>query len=62
MNRDILLKETIDKIQLLPDFELQEVNDFIDFLLGKTQTHFASENALSKDWLKTEEDEAWKDL
>jgi len=25
-------------------------------------THFASENALAKDWLSIEEDEAWKDL
>lgn len=27
-----------------------------------TQTYFASENVLAKDWLKPEEDEAWKDL
>jgi hypothetical protein len=26
------------------------------------QTHIASENALSKEWLTTEEDTAWKDL
>jgi len=25
-------------------------------------THFASEKALSKDWLSPEEDEAWKNL
>lgn len=25
-------------------------------------THYASEKALSKDWLTPEEDEAWKDL
>lgn len=27
-----------------------------------TQTHFASEKVLAKDWLLPEEDEAWKDL
>jgi hypothetical protein len=25
-------------------------------------SHLASENVLAKDWLSTEEDEAWKDL
>ena len=29
---------------------------------NKTMTHFASEQALAKDWLLPEEDEAWKDL
>jgi len=28
----------------------------------KTETHFASQRALAKDWLTVEEDEAWKDL
>lgn len=28
----------------------------------KIMTHFASEKALSKDWLSPEEDEAWKNL
>ncbi len=37
MNREILLNEMIDKIQLLPDSELQEVNDFADFLLSKIE-------------------------
>jgi len=26
------------------------------------ETHFASENALAKEWLTSEEDKAWKDL
>ncbi len=37
MKRDILLKETIDKIQYLPDSKLQEVNDFGELLLCKTE-------------------------
>lgn len=28
----------------------------------KTETHFASEKMLAKDWLTPEEDSAWKDL
>ncbi len=28
----------------------------------KTETHFASESALEKDWSNPQEDEAWKDL
>ncbi len=28
----------------------------------KLETALISENALKKDWLKLEEDEAWKDL
>lgn len=27
-----------------------------------TRTHFASQEALAKDWLSTEEEEAWKNL
>ena len=28
----------------------------------KTETHFASQSVLAKDWLTPEEDNAWKDL
>jgi hypothetical protein len=28
----------------------------------KVVTHFSSENVLAKDWLTSEEDEAWKNL
>ena len=28
----------------------------------RIETHYASENALAKDWLTLEEDRAWKDL
>ena len=63
MNRDILLKETIDKIQLLPDFELQEVNDFADFLLAKIEDKIFLEgiqklpsNSKTFEYLKDEKD------
>ena len=35
MKRNILIKETIDKIQRLPDIKIQEINDFAEFLLTK---------------------------
>ena len=35
MNREILIKETIEKIQQLPDLKIKEVNDFTDFLLSR---------------------------
>ena len=28
----------------------------------KTETHFAGQRALAKDWLTEEEDKAWRDL
>lgn len=33
MNRELLIKETIEKIQQLPDLKIQEINDFAEFLL-----------------------------
>ncbi len=47
---NVLIKETK---HTLKDFGAE--ND-------KVLTHFASENVLAKDWLLSEEDEAWKDL
>jgi hypothetical protein len=99
MNRSALIKETIDKIQQLPDAQIEQINDFAEFLLSKIEDKFllegiqklatdsksfdylkneedvyskhdlkdipieyVSEHTLSKDWLRPEEDEAWKDL
>ncbi len=43
-------------------FTTDEV-DSKDFSLSeKTVTHFASQNSLSKDWLTSQEDIAWKNL
>ena len=62
------VKELIFKeIKNLPEPYLGEILDFIRFLetkaLGqKMELATASETSLKKDWLKLEEDEAWKDL
>jgi len=61
-------KETlIRELEDLPTAFLQEVLDFVRFLKVKaTQEHLEtallSESSLRKDWLKPEEDEAWRDL
>jgi hypothetical protein len=57
----------IREIQNLPPDLLQEVMDFVRFLKGKAAqenmgTAVLSEAALAKDWLRPEEDEAWRDL
>lgn len=63
MKRNILLKETIDKIQLLPDSKLQEVNDFAGFLLSKTEDKILldgiqklTSDSKTFEYLKDEED------
>lgn len=59
-------KESILKeIKKMPEPLLEEVLDFILFLENKplgeeVATTIASESSLKKDWLKQEEDEAWK--
>ncbi len=58
-----ILKREIEKI---PDHKIQEVLDFVQFLLEKEKaelnTSLVSEPSLKKDWAKPEEDEAWKHL
>ncbi|NPA39205.1 MAG: DUF2281 domain-containing protein [Thermodesulfobacteria bacterium] len=58
-------KIILEKLKQLPPKYWQEVIDFIDFLkskIEKNETLFLSEKSLAKDWLLSEEDEAWKDL
>jgi len=61
-------KELIAKeIENIPEPYLIEILDFIRFLKTKDleqkmELALASEVSLKKDWLKPEEDEAWKDL
>lgn len=57
----------IDEINQVPESFLDEVLDFVYFLKTKIikegiDTAIASESSLKKDWLKTEEDEAWQNL
>ncbi len=57
----------IQEIEKSPDFILQEVWDFLQFLNAKYQQEtleisLMSESSLEKDWLQPEEDEAWQNL
>ncbi len=61
--KDVLLRE----LERLSDPDFQEAIAFIRFLRHRaTQEILAtaslSEPVLSKDWLRPEEDEAWRDL
>lgn len=61
--KEVVIREIDD----LPADLLQEVIDFVRFLKGKAaqerfSTALLSEAALAKDWLRPEEDEAWRDL
>ncbi len=61
--KELLLKE-VDNI---PEFILEEVWNFLQFLKekydkNKLEATLLSESSLEKDWLKLEEDEAWQNL
>lgn len=61
--KELLIKE----VENSPDFILQEVWDFLQFLKTKYQQEqlemsLLSESSLQKDWLQPEEDEAWQNL
>ena len=61
--KQMILKE----ISRVPEPMLEEVLDFIKFLENKSlrkisETALLSESTLAKDWLKPEEDEAWRNL
>ena len=67
INRETILK----KIESLPPYLLEEVEDYIDFIKFKKVKNnnvrvdditLASQDSLGRDWLKPEEDEAWADL
>lgn len=57
----------ISEIEQVPESYLDEVLDFVHFLKSKIikekiDTAIASESSLRKDWLLSEEDEAWQGL
>ena len=57
----------LSEIKKIPEPLLEEVLDFIRFLETKVleqkmETAIASESSLKKDWLRPEEDEAWRNL
>jgi hypothetical protein len=61
-------EEIIRELNDLPPRTYGEVLDFIRYLKSRRRkaapadTALASEPALRKDWLRPEEEEAWKDL
>ncbi|RRO25617.1 hypothetical protein [Flavobacteriaceae bacterium 14752] len=44
MNRQLLIEDAVKKINKLPDVKLQEINDFVDFLLRKIDDKIILEN------------------
>jgi len=59
--KEIIIKE----IEHIPEPILDEITDFIRFLKAKEElndTAIATESSLKKDWMKQEENEAWKTL
>jgi hypothetical protein len=65
---DVTKAELIaNEIEQVPESLLEEILDFIRFLkikakTNKLETMIASESSLQRDWLRSEEDEAWRDL
>ncbi|NJK68913.1 MAG: DUF2281 domain-containing protein [Microcoleus sp. SU_5_3] len=61
--KELLLKE----VENIPEFILEELWYFLQFLKikydgNKLEASVLSESALQKDWLKSDEDEAWQNL
>ena len=59
--REIILQ----RLEAVPENYLEELLDFIEFLQfrkEKTETHFASQAVLARDWLTPKEDEMWQNL
>lgn len=57
----------IKRVEEVPNALLGELADFLRFLKmkaaeEKSSSALMSESSLKKDWLRPEEDEAWKDL
>lgn len=64
MNKKELI---ITEIQQIPEPLLEEVLDFVRLLRAKhtqekLEISLLSESSLAKDWLRPEEDDAWRDL
>jgi hypothetical protein len=62
-NRQLLEEE----LREVPEALLGEIVDFVRFVKAKrarqtSESALLSESALAKDWLRPEEDEAWRDL
>jgi len=68
INLSVNFDQVVDLVKQLPYKEKVKLGEVIrketrnGIRNDKVFTHIASEKALAKDWLSTEEDEAWKDL
>ena len=61
--KDLIQKE----IEVFPEPYLEEILDYVHFLKAKAskermKTAIWNEQVLAEEWLRPEEDEAWKDL
>ena len=61
------IEAIVQAVEDLPDECLDDLAHYVEALRQKTAlqtvpTALASEAALAKDWLRPEEDEAWRDL
>jgi hypothetical protein len=62
-----LKEQIVLEIDKIPESYLEEVYDFLKFLQTKSlktslEPSLLSEEILKQDWLRPEEEEAWKDL
>ncbi len=60
-------EEILNEIEQVPEASLEEVLQFVRLLKtrnmrDKLDISVASESSLKKDWLRDEDDEAWRDL
>ena len=68
INLPLNFNQVVELVKQLPDKEKLRLTEVLKketkHKLGndKTMTHYASQKVLAKEWLLTEEDEAWKDL
>lgn len=58
------LKKISQELKNLSAEDLQMVSKFIEAIRSRnsSEMYVLSESSLAKDWLRPEEDEAWKDL
>jgi len=57
----------MNELEEIPDSSIDEVLDFVHFmkariLRSRLEISIASESSLKTDWLRPEEDAAWRDL
>jgi len=57
----------LEEIERIPEPLLEEILDFVRFIEKKAkqwnlETSIASESSLKRDWLRPEEDKAWRNL